>query len=140
MFSIATTNLTPSDRLRSLPRPLAALLALVLTLALVGCSSGGSDTPAASGIEEPTFEFFIPEGAGETLARGETVDILPREMNTKVGETIAIHNNDTIAHAVGPWFVGPGEVLRQRFLTVGVYEGACSVHESGQFTVIVEEA
>ncbi len=139
MFSIATTTPTPSDRLRSLPRPLAALLALVLAVAVVGCSSGG-DAPAASGIEEPTFEFFIPEGAGETLARGETVDILPREMNTKVGETIAIHNNDTIAHAVGPWFVGPGEVLRQRFLTVGVYEGACSVHESGQFTVIVEEA
>ncbi len=117
------------------------LLATLFAVVLAGCGlAGGSDGSSDPGIEEPTFEYVIPEGSGDLIAQGEPLDILPREIVANVGETIAIHNEDTIAHSLGPWFVGPGEVLRQRFLTVGVYEGACSVHPSGAFTVTVQEA
>ncbi len=130
----------PSD---SAPRRagVSVLFAALFALVLSACGLvGGSDESSGSGIEEPTFEYVIPEGSGELIARGEPLDILPREIVANVGETIAIHNEDTIAHSLGPWFVGPGEVLRQRFLTVGIYEGSCSVHPSGAFTVTVVEA
>lgn len=117
----------------------AALLAFLLLWTVTACS-GGDGGDSSSGIEEPTFEYVIPVGSGEKIAQGEALDILPRELDARVGETIMIRNEDTIAHSLGPWFVGPGETLRQRFLTVGVYEGTCSVHPDGAFTVNVYEA
>lgn len=109
------------------------------TLAGCGLASGGAET-ATGGGEEPTFEFVVPVGSGERIARGEVLDILPREIETQVGDSIVIRNEDTVAHRLGPWFVGAGETLRQRFLTVGVYEGACTVHPDGAFTVVVGPA
>lgn len=111
----------------------AVLVALVMVVA-TACG-GGED---ASGPEQPTFEFIIPAGSGDRIEQGEVLDILPRELRTQVGETIQIRNEDDRAHILGPWFVGAGETLRQRFVTVGVFEGACSVHPSGAFTVYVD--
>lgn len=120
----------------ALPRAIVALVALLLALVSTACGSGGSTTEP----EVPTFSYVIPEGSGERIARGEPLAILPRDMRTKVGETIQIVNDDTVPHILGPWFVGPGETVRQRFVTAGVYEGSCSVHPDGAFTVIVDEA
>lgn len=106
---------------------LASLLA-----ALVGC--GGE---ATSDAEQPTYDFVIPAGAGDRIDAGEPLDILPAEIVAELNETIQIVNNDDQGHALGPWFVGPGETLRQRFTTPGVFDGACSVHPSGEFAVIV---
>lgn len=115
-----------------------ALIALLLMVPVLVSGCGGSD--AADGPEQPTFSFVIPDGSGERIENGEPLDILPRELQTEIGETIQIVNLDDQAHFLGPWFVGPGETLRQRFLTEGVFEGSCTVHPSGEFTVVVEPA
>lgn len=116
-------------------RHLAALLAAIaMVVGLAAC--GGADE--AAGPEEPTFTFVIPAGAGEQIEAGEPLDILPRELRTEIGETIMIVNEDDEAHILGPWFLAAGETLRQRFVTPGVFEGSCSVHPSGAFTVVVE--
>lgn len=121
--------------------PLAAQRRLTLTLlltalfGLVAASCGGSE---ATGPEEPTYSFVIPAGAADRIEQGETLDILPRELVAQLDETVIIVNEDDEAHILGPWFVGPGETLRQRFTTAGVFEDNCSVHESGKFTVVVE--
>lgn len=81
---------------------------------------------------------MIPAGAGDRIERGEPLDILPRELVAQLNETIIIVNQDDQAHLLGPWFVGAGETLRQRFTTAGVFEDECTVHPSGQFTVVVE--
>lgn len=112
---------------------LAVLVAALL--GLVAASCGGSDAAAP---EEPTYSFVIPAGSADRIEQGETLDILPRELVAKLDETIIIVNEDDVAHLLGPWFVGPGETLRQRFTTAGVFEDNCSVHESGKFTVVVE--
>ena len=109
------------------------LIAGILGLVAVGC--GVSE---ATGPEEPTYSFIIPAGSADRIEQGETLDILPRELVAKLDETIIIVNEDDVAHLLGPWFVGPGETLRQRFTTAGVFEDNCSVHESGKFTVVVE--
>ena len=109
------------------------LIAGILGLVAAGC--GGSED---AGPEEPTYSFLIPAGSAERIAQGETLDILPRELVAQLNETVIIVNEDDEAHLLGPWFVGPGETLRQRFTTAGVFEDSCSVHPSGKFTVVVE--
>ena len=131
---------TPADATMhaSRRRPAALATLLVLLFAFVSACGGSDDT--TDGPEEPTFSYVIPAGSGEQIENGEPLAILPRELLTEVGETIQIVNQDDRAPFLGPWFVGPGETLRQRFVTEGVFEGTCSVHPSGEFTVVVEPA
>ncbi|MFK8024390.1 MAG: hypothetical protein AB8G26_10560 [Ilumatobacter sp.] len=106
-----------------------------LLVAVAACGSAES-----AGPEQPTFDYLIPAGAGELIESGQTLDILPGELIAELNDTIQIVNADDEAHQVGPWFVGPGETLRQRFNVAGVFEGSCSVHESGAFKVVVARA
>lgn len=124
-------SITGASRLASI-----TTLAVMLLLGgvLAGCGAGSDE---ASGPEQPTFSYVIPAGAGDDIDNGKPLDILPRELVAELNETIQIVNNDDQAHLLGPWFVGPGETLRQRFTTAGTFDGECSVHPSGQFTVIV---
>lgn len=113
----------------------AAAVFGVAALAFVGTGCGVSDGGAAP--EQPTYDYVIPAGAADRIDAGEPLDILPRELVANLNETIQIVNNDDEAHLLGPWFVGAGETLRQRFTTAGVFDGECSVHPSGAFTVVV---
>lgn len=110
-------------------------MAIVAAVVLLLGACGGDD--ATTG-EEPTFSYVIPAGAAYDIENGKPLDILPGELNARLNETIQIVNNDDQAHLLGPWFVGAGETLRQRFTELGVFDGECSVHPSGEFTVIVE--
>lgn len=120
-------------------------LVAIASWGLVGC--GGDDTSdAAPGVETvesaeaATYEFVIPPGAGEALDAGEPLEILPGRLEVTVGETISIVNDDERGHNVGPFFVGAGETLRQRFSSPGEFVGVCTVHPSGQLVLIVDEA
>ena len=42
-------------------------------------------------------------------------------------------------HHIGPFFVGAGETLVQRFSAAGEFEGLCTVHPSGEFILTVNE-
>jgi plastocyanin len=79
----------------------------------------------------------IPRGAGEALDAGEPLEILPAELVVTVGETIRIVNDDDRGHNVGPFFVGAGETLSQRFSSPGEFVGVCTVHPSGELVLIV---
>ena len=115
------------------------LASVVIVAAGAGCGSGDTAGPGdTAGSQEPTFSFVIPAGSNERIAQGEPLDILPRELVAQRNDTIIITNEDDAPHFLGPWFLGPHETLRQRFVEVGVFEGECTVHPSGEFTVIVE--
>jgi len=122
-------------RRRRLPGVLVAL-----SVALAACG-GGSDairTEEASG-SVADHAFTIPAGAGEAFDRGEPLEILPGEMTVAVGEIIEIVNQDDRGHLVGPFFVGAGETLRQRFASPGEFVGVCTVHPSGELVLVVQE-
>ena len=111
-----------------------------LVLVLAGCGSDGGDGPQLAGVSaegEATFEYLIPLGSGERLDAGEPLDIFPAELNAQVGDTIRIVNDDDRGHTVGPFFVGAGETLSQRFSSPGVFEGICTVHPSGEVVLNV---
>lgn len=115
--------------------PLRASAIVALALAVFGvlaaCGAGSESSSDA------TFSYVIPAGAGDRINSGEPLDILPAQLVAELDETIQIVNNDDRAHLLGPWFVGAGETLRERFTVPGTYEGACSIHPSGGFAVIV---
>ena len=120
-------------------RRIAALVGVLLLAG--GC---GSNDPAPLFADDgsasaPDYSYTIPAGAGEAIDRGEVLDILPRELNVKVGELFELVNLDDRGHLVGPFFVGKGETLRQRFNAPGTFIGACSVHPSGEIILTVVE-
>lgn len=119
-------------------RPLA-LLVIGVALLSAGC---GSDTGEIQ-LEDATapeadYSFTIPAGAGEAYDRGEPLEILPGEFRVVVGDVIEIVNQDDRGHLVGPFYVGEGETLRQRFASPGEFVGICTVHPSGELVLVVQ--
>lgn len=118
-----------------------AIVASILLVVLTAC---GSDEPEGlfSGDESvgtADYSFTIPAGAGEAIDRGEPLEVLPQEMHVNVGEVIELVNEDDRGHLVGPFFVGEGETVRQRFTAPGTFIGNCTVHPSGELVLIVDE-
>ena len=117
-----------------------AAVALGFGLALVACGSDDAAEPATEGIESAeaaTYEYVIPAGAGEALDAGTPLEILPAELEVRVGETIRIVNEDDRGHSVGPFFVGANETVTQRFSSPGEFVGVCTVHPSGELVLVV---
>ena len=115
---------------------LGALLAAGALLAGCGQSDGPS-VDAADPTSEADFRYVIALGTGEAMDRGELVEILPPELEVRVGQVLELVNEDDRGHIVGPFFVGAGETLRQEFASPGEYQGICTVHPSGEFTLTV---
>ncbi|MEO8694446.1 MAG: hypothetical protein ABI658_13070 [Acidimicrobiales bacterium] len=86
------------------------------------------DPGPRSGIDH---EFVVPAGTGSTLDAGGSVDILPRDLEVRVGDRIVVANLDTRNHEVGPWTVPAGDTFTFRFKQVGRYDSHCSLHSGG---------
>lgn len=122
-------------------RWLAAMIAV--TMSVTACSTGDADGELFvddTASAEADYSFMIPAGAGEAIDRGEPVEILPGELTVTVGEVIEIVNQDDRGHLVGPFYVGAGETLRQRFSSPGSFLGVCTVHPSGELVLTVVES
>ena len=116
-------------------------LLLVAVLLVSGCSSEPETLFSDdSGGADADYLYTIPVGSGDAIDRGEPLEILPAELQVKVGEVIVIVNEDDRGHLIGPFFVGAGETLRQKFSSPGTFIGECSVHPSGQIILEVVEA
>lgn len=118
----------------------AGLLSVLLAVTVVAC--GGEQEARFEDEVAPAevdYAFAIPLGAGEALDRGEPLEILPGEMTVAVGEVIEIVNDDDRGHLVGPFYVGAGETLRQRFASPGEFIGVCTVHPSGELILEIVE-
>jgi hypothetical protein len=117
---------------------------LVLALGIVVAACGGDDRQGALVVPDPTadsydYDYEIPLGTGERFDNGEVIEIIPSELEVNVGEVLRIVNDDDRDHLIGPFFVGAGETLVQRFSAPGEFEGLCTVHPSGQFVLTVNE-
>jgi plastocyanin len=112
----------------------------VAAIVLGACSGDDGDLftdDASAGAAD--YSYTIPTGAGEAYDRGEPLEILPAELSVWVGEVIELVNEDDRGHLVGPFFVGAGETLTQRFANAGEFAGVCTVHPSGQLVLVVED-
>jgi hypothetical protein len=118
------------------------LAVLLVVLGLLVASCGGDDRQGALVVPDPTadsydYDYEIPLGTGERFDNGELIEIIPAELEVNVGEVLRIVNDDERDHLIGPFFVGAGETLVQRFSAAGEFEGLCTVHPSGEFVLKV---
>lgn len=103
-----------------------AVAATLLVRALTGPDWDGVD-----------HRFVIPDGTGAFLDGGGRADILPRELEVRVGDRIVVENLDDRGHDVGPWTVRAESVFTYRFTRVGRFDSACGLHTSGRFFIDV---
>lgn len=85
--------------------------------------------------EPQVIEVVVPLGTG-ALDQAEE-PLLPRRLEVHVGDTLVIDNQDDRTHEVGPYLVAAGQRLEHRFTEVGELEGECTIHPSGQVTIVV---
>jgi plastocyanin len=125
---------------------IARLMAVAAVVAVFGaggvaCGSDADSKPEA--IEASVdgaadHEFVIPLGSARRADKGEHLFIFPSKLVVKVGETIRIVNEDDRMQIVGPFSVGPGQTLTQRFSSPGTFIGVCTTHPDSEFTIVVE--
>ena len=111
----------------------------MLVLAACGADEGGPLIERDEDAAAADYLYVIPEGTADDLAAGEPVEIIPGNLDVRVGEVIRVVNNDDEGHFVGIFFVGAGETVTQRFASPGEFEGNCSVHPSGRLVLTVQE-
>jgi plastocyanin len=119
----------------------AAMVTAVAVTAMgtVGCG-GEPPTPGVQIADESAaadYRYTIPAGTGARLDDGQRFEILPEQLEVRVGETIEIINDDERGHVIGVFYVGPNETLRQTFTEAGTLIGECSIHPSGSFSLTV---
>ena len=82
-------------------------------------------------------ELVIPQGAAEKVKNGES--ILPAEQIFVVGDTLLVHNEDTVTHTLGPLFIPAGSSAR---LQLGAPENltySCSFQPTKIYDLDVRE-
>jgi len=117
---------------------IAAAIGLSVLVSSCGESSPGRPgINAASDEVEADWAYVIPAGTGERIDGGERIEIIPAELDVRVGEVLRIVNDDDRGHVIGAFYVAAGETLTQTFSAPGELSGECSVHPSGSFTLTV---
>jgi len=109
---------------------------------LVACGqerTGELRTSQLSGTDTATYEFEVPFGTGNRLDGGEVIELMPSELNVKVGESIRIANRDIRDYMIGPFFVTAGQTLAMKFTHPGELSGICVVGAGGRFVINVTE-
>jgi hypothetical protein len=118
---------------------LALVAAATLVLSACGSDETGPLIVADAGAVDADYEYLIPDGTWDRINSGEAVEILPARLDVNVGEVIRIVNDDDEGHFVGIFYVGAGETVTQRFSSAGEFQGQCTVHPSGEISLIVHE-
>lgn len=81
---------------------------------------------------KPDNEYWIvvPQGAQEITGM-YFEEFVPDHIALSVSgqDTLVIRNDDFVDNTLGPFFVGAGETLRQKFDEPGVFEGTCTVNQ-----------
>jgi len=105
-----------------------AALAIAAILVLLVLPRGG---------DTQVHEYVVPAGTQERIDAGEEVSLFPQHLEVRVGDRLVIDNQDDNTHQVGPYVVGAGQRIEQAFAVPGAIEGFCTLHPSGQVSIIV---
>lgn len=113
------------------------MVAAAIVLATLGTAALAPLTPRS---REEVFE--IPDGTWSRRMAGNDVEILPSEirLTLEVRDILVLKNLDSVPQLFGPTLMMPGQTFRLPFDVASEYQFDCSAHQSGQMTVLVDEA
>lgn len=94
-------------------------------------------TALAGVLGQQEHRVEVPAGTGAAIADGATIELLPAVLEVRVGDRLVIVNDDDVVHEVGPYVVAPGQTLQQTFTRPGTLQGACTLHPSGEISIVV---
>ncbi len=121
---------------RSLLRASLTLVALaLLTVSATSCGDASSGSASAPRV----YDIVVPLGTQDRLARGETVSLMPTRLEFKVGDTLRIRNDDTVAQTVGPYRVQAGTQFELKYSMPGQYGGVCALSKYSRFEIVITE-
>jgi hypothetical protein len=116
--------------------------AVLLSVAACTSDSGAAKAPQWGQLgadEKATYEYVVPNGTSVLLDAGQTLDIMPQELDVKVGDSLRIKNQDGRDYMIGPFYVSANQTLAMRFTNPGTLSGVCSMSSSGQIIIKVSK-
>ena len=115
-------------------------IAALLIAAFAGALAWAAFTPVATDSREAVY--VIPKGTWARRMAGEKLDILPQEIRLvlDVRDVLVLRNQDDVPQLFGPVLIMPGQSFTMPFRQASSYLFACSLHVSGQLTVVVAPA
>ena len=124
--------------MKRIARLRASMLCALLGATIAGAIAWAAFTPVASGAREAVY--VIPKGTWARRMAGEKLDILPQEIHLvlDVRDILVLRNHDDVPQLFGPVLIMPGQSFTLPFRQASSYQFACSLHVSGQLTVVVE--
>ncbi len=95
---------------------------------------------ASIGSDSRQQVYVIPQGTWARRAAGEEVQNVPSEIRLMLGvkDVLVLRNHDDVPQMFGPVLIMPGQSFELPFRVPSLYVFACSLHVSGQLSVIVE--
>jgi len=117
----------------------SVMLALVAA-AFASALAWAALTPLPSDSRDAVY--VIPKGTWARRMAGEKLDILPQELHLVLGvrDVLVLRNEDDVPQVFGPVLIMPGQSFTMPFRLASTYQFACSLHLSGQLSVIVQPA
>jgi len=126
--------------MKTTTRARAFVILALVAAAFTGALAWAALTPLPSDSREAVY--VIPKGTWARRMAGEPLDILPQELRLvlDVRDVLVLRNQDDVPQVFGPVLIMPGQSFTMPFRQVATYQFACSLHVSGQLSVIVEPA
>lgn len=84
-----------------------------------------------------TYRFVVPAGTATRVAQGQVIEILPPDLEVRVGDRLIIKNYDSADFIVGPYTVRHGETLEQVFHQPGAITGECGLTRSNEIRIFI---
>jgi hypothetical protein len=90
--------------------------------------------------ESRELVYVIPKGNWARRVGGENIPAVPSEIRLTLGvkDILVLKNHDDVPQMFGPVLIMPGETFQLPFRKASNYQFLCTLHASGQLTVIVE--
>jgi hypothetical protein len=113
-------------------------VAVAAAVGLAAAAVWAAFAPIPPGSREAVY--VIPKGTAARIAAGAAVQAFPSRMRLTIGvrDLLVIRNEDDQPQSFGPVLLAPGQTYRVPFSAPATFDFACSAHEDGQLTIVVE--
>lgn len=107
---------------------IAVLFTLIIAYALSPLSVGNK-----------TYSYVIPPGAQAKIDQGLPDGTnMPDYLELRVGDTLEVDNQDSAGHTYSFLVMRPGEKVKYKFRTKGIFVGECTIGGHTSVTVRVK--